>query len=84
MSNYKDSFSAVNSPALRDGDVEAQRAREASKQTDAGVEYTVPTAKKLIALSFYFFLSLALTIQSKMLLGKVRWEYPDLAHPLLT
>jgi hypothetical protein len=66
----------MSSPTVQNVDVEAQT--QATKATDAGVEYTVPTHKKLIALSGYFFLSLGLTLQSKMLLGKVRDQLDDL------
>ena len=70
IKSYRDDFASEN------GDVEAQspdRSMAAEpEKTSVGIEYTVSLHKKLAALSFYFFLSLGLTIQSKMLLGKVR------------
>ena len=85
IANYKDNFSSMTSPIARDGDVEAQRHDRPQQIAPAGdtsgVEYTVPTHKKLIALSFYFFLSLGLTIQSKMLLGKVKYPIRVVLRP---
>jgi len=74
MSSYKDG-SSLNSPT--GGDVEAQRNNAPSQPTSdtTGVEYTVPTHKKMVALGGYFLLSLGLTIQSKMILGKVSSHY---------
>lgn len=70
-SSYKDGSSA-NSP-IGDGDLEAQQdAPPIPTLSDTtGVEYSVPTHKKMVALGGYFLLSLGLTLQSKMILGKV-------------
>ena len=69
----------MNSPTGgRDGDVEAQRnapSQRAPTSDTTGVEYTVPTHKKMVALGSYFLLSLGLTIQSKMILGKVSYQF---------
>ena len=73
MSSYKDG-SSMDSPTGRDGDLEAQlevAPPSAPLSDTTGVEYTVPTHKKMVALGGYFLLSLGLTIQSKMILGKV-------------
>jgi hypothetical protein len=78
MSSYKDNFSTLNTPTGRDGDLEAQRDAPPPPQAtvgDAGMEYTIPTHTKLMALGGYFLLSLVLTLQSKMLLGKFAFPY---------
>ena len=63
-----------------DPEQEAQMARyqdlesqsETPKEASNAVEYSVSMTTKAISLVIYFLLSLGLTIQSKMLLGKVR------------
>lgn len=57
-------------------DVEKQEIQEQGKENSAGdaskaTEYEVAFRTKLIALGLYFLLNLTLTLQSKMLLGKV-------------
>jgi hypothetical protein len=51
-------------------DLESQN--ETPNEASNAVEYSVSMTTKAISLVTYFFLSLSLTIQSKMLLGKVR------------
>jgi hypothetical protein len=63
-----------------DPEQEAQMARyqdlesqsETPNEASNAVEYSVSMTTKAISLVIYFLLSLGLTIQSKMLLGKVR------------
>lgn len=75
IKSYRDDF-ASKGLLEGNGDIEAQRHDRSMvaepEKTSAGIEYGVSLHKKLVALSFYFFLSLGLTIQSKVLLGKVR------------
>lgn len=58
----------------RESDVEAQRHGPSTPAAGA-VEYEVPLHQKLVALSFYFFLSLGLTLQSKIVLQKFAFPY---------
>jgi hypothetical protein len=51
-------------------DLESQS--ETPNEASNAVEYSVSMTSKAISLVIYFLLSLSLTIQSKMLLGKVR------------
>jgi hypothetical protein len=51
-------------------DLESQS--ETPNEASNAVEYSVSMTTKAISLVVYFLLSLGLTIQSKMLLGKVR------------
>jgi hypothetical protein len=51
-------------------DLESQS--EAPNEASNAVEYSVSMTTKAISLVIYFLLSLGLTIQSKVLLGKVR------------
>lgn len=58
-----------------------------SAQSGSGaIEYEVSLHKKLVALAFYFFLSLGLTLQSKIVLQKVRHivDHPHLAASIPT
>ncbi|KAH8812800.1 TPT-domain-containing protein [Xylogone sp. PMI_703] len=65
----------------RDSDVEAQKG--SSTPAAGATEYEVPLHQKLVALSFYFFLSLGLTLQSKIVLQKVSFllVWPVLSAP---
>lgn len=78
-SSYKDG-SSLNSPTGEgNGSGSGNRDLEAQRNPPpipilsdtTGVEYAIPTHKKMVALGGYFLLSLGLTLQSKMILGKV-------------
>ena len=75
MSAHIDTARSSSSPTRDGRDLEAQNEtpQQQNAPSDKGLEYTIPTHTKLIALGGYFLLSLALTLQSKMILGKV-WE----------
>jgi hypothetical protein len=62
---------------VEESDVEAQCVPTADRSAPSvAKEYRVSLQTKLVALSFYMFLSLGLTLQSKMLLGKVNCTSP--------
>ena len=72
MSASKDGSNPLSNPTRGVGDLEAQEELpQQNAPKDKGLEYTIPTHTKLVALAGYFLLSLALTLQSKMILGKV-------------
>ena len=70
MSPLSDLSPDQESPMALYQDLESQS--ETPNEASTAVEYSVSMTTKAISLVVYFLLSLGLTIQSKMLLGKVR------------
>lgn len=69
--DIKDNEKNSDTDRLLDEDVEKQQEPRSASEPSHAMEYDVSTKMKMVALAIYFFLSLTITLQSKMLLGMV-------------